>query len=68
VVVVPRLAVTYQTLLPGFSQITTTRLGELEQLSLSAGGDVMQQFHHETTPPFCTVVHFVYILMDPDPT
>jgi hypothetical protein len=22
----------------------------------------------ETRPPFCTVVHFVYILMDPDPT
>jgi hypothetical protein len=22
----------------------------------------------ETRPPFCTVVHFVYILIDPDPT
>jgi hypothetical protein len=22
----------------------------------------------ETRPPFCTVVHFVYILMDPAPT
>jgi hypothetical protein len=24
--------------------------------------------HFETRPPFCAVVHFVYILMDPDPT
>jgi hypothetical protein len=30
--------------------------------------DVPCRIHAETRPPFCTAVHFVCILMDPDPT
>jgi hypothetical protein len=31
------------------------------------GGAVQNRECEETRPPFCTVVHFMYILMDPDP-